>query len=135
MDGTALGFVWIPIGIALALLVKEQAKRIAKLEQDHSSGKETYLASIGELRETNTRLQDIHDLEGKILAQVSHELRTPVTAIGFAAKAIQRCSGSEPTKAMEFTSAILRETDRLTSMIDWLLDLVNKDVQEQRAIR
>jgi signal transduction histidine kinase len=66
----------------------------------------------------NARLQDIHDLKSDILAQVAHELRTPVTAIGCAAKAIQRRNGSETAKAMDFTIAILPETEHLTSIID-----------------
>ena len=60
-------------------------------------------------------------------------LGTLVAASGFAAKAIPRCNGSESTKAMDFTIAILRETDRLTSMIGSLLDLVKKDVQDREA--
>jgi two-component system phosphate regulon sensor histidine kinase PhoR len=68
---------------------------------------------------------EIHRLEGirrDFVANVSHELRTPLTAIrGFA----ETLRGSEvsPEQRRQFLDVILRHADRLTALIEDLLEL------------
>jgi two-component system phosphate regulon sensor histidine kinase PhoR len=70
-------------------------------------------------------VSEIHRLEGirrDFVANVSHELRTPLTAIrGFA----ETLRGSEvpPDQRRQYLDVILRHADRLTALIEDLLEL------------
>ncbi|MFT4571904.1 MAG: signal transduction histidine kinase [Hyphomicrobiaceae bacterium] len=76
-----------------------------------------------ELVESNDQLTEYDRLKSEFLSNVSHELRTPLAAISSAAKIIKRY-GSGDTKANErFSGVIIEETQRLTRLINDLLDL------------
>jgi signal transduction histidine kinase len=54
---------------------------------------------------------------------VSHELRTPIAAISSAAKIILRYSDRDTNSAKRFSKVIVEESERLTRLINDLLDL------------
>ncbi len=63
-------------------------------------------------------------LKMKFLAMISHELRTPLTSIkGFATTLLADDVQWEPDQQRDFLQTIDQEADKLTSMIDQLLDL------------
>jgi two-component system phosphate regulon sensor histidine kinase PhoR len=68
---------------------------------------------------------EIHRLEGlrrEFVANVSHELRTPLTAIRGFAETL-RSSEVSPEQRRQFLDVILRHADRLTALIEDLLEL------------
>src|SRR5207302_1802296 len=54
---------------------------------------------------------------------VSHELRTPLTAIRATAEILHDNPDTPPAKRAQFVDIILSETERLTRLIDQILDL------------
>jgi two-component system sensor histidine kinase KdpD len=65
-----------------------------------------------------------NDLKLKFLAMISHELRTPLTSIkGFATTLLAPDVTWEQEAQHEFISTINQEADKLTEMIEQLLDL------------
>ncbi|WP_371157603.1 ATP-binding protein [Jannaschia sp. 2305UL9-9] len=75
-----------------------------------------------ELREANDKLTALGVQKDAFLSQVSHELRTPMTSIR-AFSEILRSGGLEPEEAERYSGIILDESQRLTRLLDDLLDL------------
>jgi K+-sensing histidine kinase KdpD len=64
------------------------------------------------------------ELRLRFLAMISHELRTPLTSIkGFASTLLANDVTWEPAAQRDFIETINREADKLTDMIEQLLDL------------
>ena len=76
-----------------------------------------------ELRAANERLTELDRLKDEFVATVSHELRTPLTSI----RAFSQILYDNPQMAGEqraqFLAIITKETDRLTRLINQVLDL------------
>jgi len=76
-----------------------------------------------ELRAANERLTELDRLKDEFVAVVSHELRTPLTSI----RAFSQILSDNPHMAGEqraqFLAIITKETDRLTRLINQVLDL------------
>jgi two-component system, OmpR family, phosphate regulon sensor histidine kinase PhoR len=71
-------------------------------------------------------LTEVRRLEGMrrdFMSNVSHELRTPLAGIRAAAETLQEGALDDPPAAQEFLGHIQRETDRLTQMVEELLEL------------
>lgn len=86
--------------------------------------KSTELARIGEeLRAANERLRELDRLKDEFVAMVSHELRTPLTSIRAFAEILRDSSPLEPEKQTHFLNVIVKESERLSRLIEEILDL------------
>lgn len=68
-------------------------------------------------------LQQLDELKDEFLSSVSHELRTPLTAIKGSAELLLDGEGVDDQIRQEFLTIINSESDRLTRLINDLLDL------------
>src|SRR4029453_15955059 len=76
------------------------------------------------LAQINEELRRLDELKSEFLAMVSHELRTPLTAIiGYSRLLLRQAHGSLTPKQMEQQEAIYRSGQRLTDLINDLLDV------------
>ncbi len=74
------------------------------------------------LADSNRRLKELDSLKNEFLSNVGHELRTPLTCItGFA----QCLSYPDlpPDQLREFSQNIIQQSDKLSDLIDQILDL------------
>lgn len=102
----------------------EQEKRLRAEIEEHSRLLETKVSErTAELQATAERLTEYDRLKSEFLGNVSHELRTPIAAISSAAKIIQRYSDRDVNSAKRFSKVIIEESERLTRLINDLLDL------------
>lgn len=62
-------------------------------------------------------------LQKEVLANVTHDLKTPLTMIKSYACMIQEISGDNPEKRAKHTQVIIDESDRLTSLVNDILNL------------
>ena len=80
-------------------------------------------AATAELRAANDRLQELDRLKDDFISTVTHELRTPLTSI----RAFSEILLADPDIALaereRFLGIITRETERLTRLINQVLDL------------
>jgi signal transduction histidine kinase len=68
--------------------------------------------------------EELNKLKSNLLSTVSHELRTPLTTIkGYSTMLLDYDNRLEQDEKQEYLSAIDRATDRMTELIDHLLDL------------
>ncbi|HEU5320685.1 MAG TPA: ATP-binding protein, partial [Methylomirabilota bacterium] len=76
------------------------------------------------LAQVNEELRRLDELKSEFLAMVSHELRTPLTAIiGYSRLLIRQVHGPLTAKQLEHQEAIFRSAQRLSDLINDLLDV------------
>src|SRR5256712_4716057 len=76
------------------------------------------------LTQANAELRRLDELKSEFLAMVSHELRTPLTAIvGYSRLLLRQAHGTLTPKQLEHQEAIFRGAQRLTDLINDLLDV------------
>lgn len=80
-------------------------------------------ALIGELAEQNAELAELDEMKDSFLSSVSHELRTPLTAIKGSAELLLDDEDMPEEVQKEFLAIINVESDRLTRLINDVLDL------------
>ncbi len=76
-----------------------------------------------ELRSANERLQELDRLKDSFLSVVGHEFRTPLTSIRAFGEILFDNPDLEEAQREQFYSVIIDESERLTRLIDQLLDL------------
>jgi len=73
-------------------------------------------------------LKELDQVRSQLLANVSHELRTPLTTIkGYSTMLLDYDRGLKHDEKQEYLSAIDRATDRMTELVDHLLDMSRLD--------
>ncbi|MEX0750574.1 MAG: ATP-binding protein [Dehalococcoidia bacterium] len=70
-----------------------------------------------------TEVRRLDSMRRDFISNVSHELRTPLAGIRAAAETLQEGAIDDKPAAIEFMGHIQRETDRLTQMVEELLEL------------
>ncbi|MBS1701484.1 MAG: CHASE domain-containing protein [Armatimonadetes bacterium] len=77
-----------------------------------------------ELRKANRKLEQFDQLKSEFLSTASHEMRTPLTIIREFASLVHDGVAGEPTEDQQASMVhILRNCDRMTTMLNDLLDL------------
>ena len=80
-------------------------------------------AASAELRAANERLKELDRLKDEFISTVTHELRTPLTSIRAFSEILRADPDLEPTQRRKFVDIIAKETERLTRLINQVLDL------------
>jgi len=79
--------------------------------------------SSDELREANEKLKTLDKLKSNLVTTVSHELRTPLTSIKANAELLLMKPALQDEKKLKLLNVINDESDRLSRLINDLLDL------------
>jgi len=90
-----------------------------------------------ELEEADERMNEMEELKTRFVSTVSHELRTPLTAIRAYTDALLATGVDSlpPAKLQEFLQVVDEEAQRLTRLIESVLDLRRFDAGNRRARR
>ncbi|HEX9867582.1 MAG TPA: cache domain-containing protein, partial [Candidatus Tectomicrobia bacterium] len=75
------------------------------------------------LEEENRHVREVNRLKSEFVSLVSHELRTPLTAISGCLDLLLEAQGRQGGKPEALLSIVKRNTDRLVTLLDGLLDL------------
>jgi two-component system phosphate regulon sensor histidine kinase PhoR len=67
------------------------------------------------------------ELRSAFVARVSHELRTPLTSIRMLAETLSLGRIQEPERQQEYLDTIVRETERLSGMVENVLEFSRSD--------
>jgi len=79
--------------------------------------------ATAELREANERLKELDRLKDEFVSTVTHELRTPLTSIRAFTEILLGDPEMELGQRRKFLGIITKETERLTRLINQVLDL------------
>ncbi len=80
-------------------------------------------AATTELRAANERLKELDRLKDDFLSTVTHELRTPLTSIRAFTEILHQEPEIDAAQRRRFLGIITKETERLTRLINQVLDL------------
>ena len=126
-------FIAIIMSIFLSNKITEPITRITKKAKKMGTGdtdvsfEESGIKEIDELSETLTQAQEemvkTDELRRDLMANVSHDLKTPLTMIKAYAEMIRDISYKDSEKMNEHLRIIVDETDRLTVLVNDILDL------------
>lgn len=75
------------------------------------------------LNNAKNEIRKVSDLRKDLIANISHDLRTPLTMVKAYAEMIRDLSGDDPKKRSEHIQIIIDEADRLSALVDNLLEL------------
>ena len=107
--------------------ITQAAQRMAKGDFTVNFKGEYSYAEMDALAETldyaKEEIGKSDELQREVLANVTHDLKTPLTMIKAYASMIQEISGADPEKRVRHTQVIIDESDRLTSLINDVLNL------------
>jgi len=106
---------------ASALSAKWEAEQ--KLERVHSQLESRVKERTRQLQEAYEDLKKLDTMKDAFLSSVSHELRTPLTSIRSFSEILLRYDEVDPQDRQEFLEIINAESERLTRLINDLLDL------------
>jgi Na+/proline symporter/nitrogen-specific signal transduction histidine kinase len=122
--------------VMVASVVKEEALTVDEVREilDEASQVVVYShrleqksreleAATAELREANERLTELDRLKDDFVSTVTHELRTPLTSIRAFTQILLEEPDVELEQRRKFLTIITRETERLTRLINQVLDL------------
>ncbi len=110
----------------------EPVKKINTIAREIAQGRygmrleKVYDDEIGELCDTINYMSDeirkAEDVKNDFISSVSHELRTPLTAIGGWSETLLACGAENTDQMIRGLEIIHKESDRLTQMVEELLD-------------
>ncbi len=111
----------LSVDTVMALLDETRAAIRHSQELERKSAELEHAArQLQEANETLTRLDQMKD---DFLSRVSHELRTPMTSIRSFAELLSEAETLDTTRARRFIAIIEAESQRLTRLLDEILDL------------
>jgi signal transduction histidine kinase len=84
------------------------------------------------LLEANTRLEEARQRQADFVSGVSHELKTPLTLIRLYGETLQFDAGISERDRRSYCEIIMRESDRLTRLIERVLDFSRVDRGEKQ---
>ncbi len=103
-------------------IIDEASQALAYSRQLEQKSRELE-AATNELLSANQRLQELDRLKDDFISTVTHELRTPLTSIRAFSEILGDNPQLETAQRAKFIGIITRESERLTRLINQVLDL------------
>ncbi len=115
------------VGIDEVMRILDETSHVIEYShQLEQKSKELEFATT-ELRSANARLKELDQLKDNFLTTVSHEIRTPLTSIRSFAEILFDSPELDLQRREEFLGIIVKESERLTRLINQILDLEKMD--------
>lgn len=112
-----------PVGLDEVMDILDEASQVrAYSRQLEQKSLELEAATAG-LRAANEQLKELDRLKDDFMSTVTHELRTPLTSIRAFSEILLDNPDTSPAERQRFLGIIVKETERLTRLINQMLDL------------
>lgn len=112
-----------PLGLEEVMDILDEASQVRAYSRELETKSRELEAATQELRDANERLRELDRLKDDFLSTVSHELRTPLTSIRAFSEILLETPDMEVDERHHFLSIITKETERLTRLINQVLDM------------
>jgi Na+/proline symporter/nitrogen-specific signal transduction histidine kinase len=112
-----------PLRLEDVMEILDEASQVRAYSRELERKSRELEAATAELRAANARLQELDQLKDEFVSTVSHELRTPLTSIRAVAEILLDNPELEPGERERFLETIAHEAQRLTRLINQVLDL------------
>ncbi len=101
----------------------DETTQVLEYSRQLKQKSEALEAATRDLQEANERLRELDRLKDEFLSTVTHELRTPLTSIRSFSEILHDDPDIEPEERKEFLGIIVSESERLTRLINEVLEL------------
>ena len=112
-----------PLGVDEMMRILDETSRVIEANRQLEEKSRALEAATAELREANARLQVLDRLKDDFVATVNHELRTPLASIRAFSEILRDHPDLPHAERLDFLRIVVAETERLTRLINQLLDL------------
>ncbi len=112
-----------PLGMDEVLNILDEASQVIAYSHQLEQKSRALEEATAELRAANERLKELDRLKDDFISTVTHELRTPLTSIRAFSEILSDDPDMPAPQRAEFVGIIVKESERLTRMINQVLDL------------
>ena len=112
-----------PLGMSEVMEILDEASQVRAYSHALEAKSLELERATAELREANEQLQELDRLKDDFVSTVTHELRTPLTSIRAFSEILVDNPDLDTEERHEFLVPIVQETERLTRLINQVLDL------------
>jgi len=111
------------LGVDEVMRILDETSRVIEANRQLEEKSRALEAATAELKEANNRLQLLDRLKDDFVATVNHELRTPLSSIRAFSEILRDHPDLTLSERHEFLRIVIAESERLTRLINQLLDL------------
>lgn len=111
------------VGIDEVMEILDEASQVIEYSRELEVKSRELEKATTELRTAYERLQELDRLKDEFMTTVTHELRTPLTSIRSFSEILFDNPSLDQARRQEFLGIIIKESERLTRLINQVLDL------------
>jgi Na+/proline symporter/nitrogen-specific signal transduction histidine kinase len=111
------------IGSQSVIEILDETSEVIRYSRELERNSAELERATQDLRDANKRLRELDRLKDDFIATVSHELRTPLTSIRAFSEIVRDNPDLTEEERESFLGVVTRETERLTRLINDILDL------------
>ncbi len=112
-----------PLGVDEVMRILDETSRLIETNRRLEDKSLALENATADLKEANARLRVLDRLKDDFIATVNHELRTPLTSIRTFSEILRDHPDLPIGERQDFLRVVVTETERLTRLINQLLDL------------
>jgi len=112
-----------PLGLDEVMGILDEASQIRAYSHELEQKSQELQEATKELRAANERLLELDRMKDDFMSSVTHELRTPLASIRAFSEILQDTPDLESEERTRFIGIIVSETERLTRLVNQVLDL------------
>lgn len=112
-----------PLGLDEVMNILDEASHVRAYSRELEQKSRELEAATRELKAANEQLKEYDRLKDDFMSSVTHELRTPLTSIRAFSEILLEDPRIELAERKRFLSIIVSETERLTRLVNQVLDL------------
>jgi signal transduction histidine kinase len=112
-----------PLGLDEVMNILDEASQIRSYSHELEQKSRELERATAELRAANERLRELDRMKDDFISTVTHELRTPLTSIRAFSEMLHGDPRMELADRERFLGIIVGETERLSRLINQILDL------------
>jgi len=118
------------LGFNEVVAILEETQQVIAHSRELEQKSRELEATARELTRANAQLKELDQLKDDFLSTISHELRTPLTSIRSFSEILNEAHGIGEAQAQHYLAIISSETQRLTRLLDAILDLTRLEQGE-----
>jgi len=112
-----------PLGLDEVMTIIDEASQVIAYSHKLEEKQLELERATTSLQTANLRLQELDRLKDDFVSTVTHELRTPLTSIRAFSEILHDHPDIDPAERHRFLGLIIKESERLTRLINQVLDL------------
>ncbi len=112
-----------PPGLDEVMDILDEASQVRAYSRELEQKSRELEAATAELRAANALLKELDRMKDDFMSTVTHELRTPLTSIRAFSEILLDDPRTQLAERKRFLAIIVKETERLTRLINQVLDL------------